>query len=394
MNSFSNLTDVEMMEVINAFTHMNETQKNIFNNVLLNSTQSKGKKPTVKSTKVESVKNTCKDTCEDNESLLSKCYNKFGQSFRDSLYKMSCHDIMAVHQYKAIRTYVGHTYHIKRGELVGTYGSIQEASKKSNVGIDTIQKSLYGIYKTSRSNTEKGVYYVWEFILKPVTHNRGIIVQFEHDGTPVQWFKDSYEACRITGYDQPTMSKLIQGKLNPIGKLKECKYMWKTVRQLIDGETCETHTEEITSTENDTCKPHTEKTKWKVEVMENKKYMVWSVFENIDDICKEFDIDKKYISISKFHPTLTNTSCGYDIRITPISHLETESQIRVKPKKQPRKYSKFSRVDQYTSDGKFVKSWNTISEVKRECGYDPSSISKCISGKYRTVGGYMWKGVL
>lgn len=50
------------------------------------------------------------------------------------------------------------------------------------------------------------------------------------------------------------------------------------------------------------------------------------------------------------------------------------------------------KVFQYTSEGKFIREWESASEVNRCLGFNSSSISECCRGKrYKTVGGYIWK---
>ena len=39
----------------------------------------------------------------------------------------------------------------------------------------------------------------------------------------------------------------------------------------------------------------------------------------------------------------------------------------------------------------FIRQWNSATEVKRELGFNQDSISKCCSGKLKTVGGYLWR---
>lgn len=46
---------------------------------------------------------------------------------------------------------------------------------------------------------------------------------------------------------------------------------------------------------------------------------------------------------------------------------------------------------QYDLLGKFVKEWPCRKEIERVLGILPSSISNCISGRYKTSGGFIWK---
>lgn len=47
-------------------------------------------------------------------------------------------------------------------------------------------------------------------------------------------------------------------------------------------------------------------------------------------------------------------------------------------------------VYQYTIDGKLVKKWKSVTEIKKQLGYG-SSVSSCCSGKNKTAYGYIWR---
>lgn len=53
--------------------------------------------------------------------------------------------------------------------------------------------------------------------------------------------------------------------------------------------------------------------------------------------------------------------------------------------------SKNKTLNQYSLDGEYIKSWNTMSEAGKELGIAVSSISLCCKGKYKKVGGFIWK---
>jgi hypothetical protein len=53
------------------------------------------------------------------------------------------------------------------------------------------------------------------------------------------------------------------------------------------------------------------------------------------------------------------------------------------------KYNR-AKVNQYSLDGKFIKTWETIREAAKHHNVDPASISKCCSGKYDSAGKYLW----
>ena len=48
-------------------------------------------------------------------------------------------------------------------------------------------------------------------------------------------------------------------------------------------------------------------------------------------------------------------------------------------------------VCQYTRDGKLIKVWQSVNEVKRQLGFDCGNISKVALGKQKTAYGYVWK---
>jgi hypothetical protein len=52
------------------------------------------------------------------------------------------------------------------------------------------------------------------------------------------------------------------------------------------------------------------------------------------------------------------------------------------------KYSKV--VLQYNKEGKFIKEWNSLNDVKR-AGYVISSISRCCNNKLKSTQGFIWK---
>ena len=48
-------------------------------------------------------------------------------------------------------------------------------------------------------------------------------------------------------------------------------------------------------------------------------------------------------------------------------------------------------VSAYDKDGKFVKSYDSITEAENELEIGKSCISQCLRGKQKTAGGYIWK---
>lgn len=49
------------------------------------------------------------------------------------------------------------------------------------------------------------------------------------------------------------------------------------------------------------------------------------------------------------------------------------------------------KVNQYTIDGAFIKTWGATTEVQRALGINYTSIVKCCTGVYQTAGGYIWQ---
>lgn len=52
---------------------------------------------------------------------------------------------------------------------------------------------------------------------------------------------------------------------------------------------------------------------------------------------------------------------------------------------------KGKRVNQYDLSGKFLKTWETVSEAAKSCGTHTSHIASCCKGKFKQTGGYKWK---
>lgn len=49
------------------------------------------------------------------------------------------------------------------------------------------------------------------------------------------------------------------------------------------------------------------------------------------------------------------------------------------------------KVNQYDLEGNFIKTWNSMGQIKRELGISHCMISDCCRGKQKTSGGYIWK---
>lgn len=58
-------------------------------------------------------------------------------------------------------------------------------------------------------------------------------------------------------------------------------------------------------------------------------------------------------------------------------------------------YQRSCKINQYTLDGEFIKTWESSKQIKRELGYHQSSIIQCCKGNknYSHVGGFKWEYV-
>lgn len=50
-----------------------------------------------------------------------------------------------------------------------------------------------------------------------------------------------------------------------------------------------------------------------------------------------------------------------------------------------------TKVQQFTKEGTFVKSYPSCAEAARQIGMSNSAIKMCVSGKSKTAGGFVWK---
>lgn len=64
---------------------------------------------------------------------------------------------------------------------------------------------------------------------------------------------------------------------------------------------------------------------------------------------------------------------------------------RIKNSRYSKLKNKGLKLNQYSLEGEFVKSWNTMTEAARELNISVSGISLCCSGRYKQAYGYIWK---
>ena len=49
------------------------------------------------------------------------------------------------------------------------------------------------------------------------------------------------------------------------------------------------------------------------------------------------------------------------------------------------------KVRQYTLDGKYIKEWDSLTDIQNELGFCRSNISKCCKGEYKQANNFIWK---
>lgn len=49
------------------------------------------------------------------------------------------------------------------------------------------------------------------------------------------------------------------------------------------------------------------------------------------------------------------------------------------------------RINQFTNDGLFLRTWYSSWDIQRELGYNQGNIIKCCQGKYKTAYGSIWQ---
>ena len=48
-------------------------------------------------------------------------------------------------------------------------------------------------------------------------------------------------------------------------------------------------------------------------------------------------------------------------------------------------------IIQFTKSGELVKEWPSLSEAYRQLGIPPTNICKCLKGRYKSAGGFVWR---
>ena len=128
-----------------------------------------------------------------------------------------------------------------------------------------------------------------------------------------------------------------------------------------------------------------EKNVWKKPHLEKKVYC-FDKDNNIVNVCKSLiDAGKKYNIC--YHTIgdicLLRRKNKYVNGIT----FSYDKNHKVEPFTQ-------TKILQYTLDGKLIKEYDSVKEASKETGAKEGSISSCISGRYKTSLGYIWKKVV
>lgn len=82
------------------------------------------------------------------------------------------------------------------------------------------------------------------------------------------------------------------------------------------------------------------------------------------------------------------------IFVTRSMHWKLHREMRVKSGKTGGKKIAIKRsipILQFAKDGTFVKEWPSRSEAYRQLGISPGNIYKCLKGRLKSTGGFVWR---
>ena len=74
-----------------------------------------------------------------------------------------------------------------------------------------------------------------------------------------------------------------------------------------------------------------------------------------------------------------------DNRVSNLEWMTSKDNVR---------YSKAVAVNQFTLDGRFIRTWDCMNEIHIKLGFDCGSICKCCQGKSKSAYKYIWKYAL
>lgn len=112
---------------------------------------------------------------------------------------------------------------------------------------------------------------------------------------------------------------------------------------------------------------------------------------NIIEYCKETDLrvrEQYYIDNLNSEYNITREVIRNTLSLeSRLKHSATKKRMFASGELTP---TKMRDVYQYNLNGEFVKKWNCITTACLHVGIVRSTIHRCLCGKYRTAGGFMW----
>lgn len=113
-----------------------------------------------------------------------------------------------------------------------------------------------------------------------------------------------------------------------------------------------------------------------------------------------YDMDGNFI---KEYPNAAYAARDIDISYSVMQQVLHEIRrscggYQWKYKDDPRKIEKYTNrqggkipVSQYSKEGVYMRDWESATQAGRELKIDSSSITKCLKGKLKTCGGFIWR---
>jgi hypothetical protein len=109
----------------------------------------------------------------------------------------------------------------------------------------------------------------------------------------------------------------------------------------------------------------------------------------------QYDLDnnliKEWKSLGEIEKTLGFKKETIRFCINGITNISYGYRWKYKNKDTNKWESKVKKVNQYTLDGNFIKTWNSVKDCKQWLG--KGDISGCLEGRQKTAGKFIWKYV-
>ena len=109
-------------------------------------------------------------------------------------------------------------------------------------------------------------------------------------------------------------------------------------------------------------------------------------------LCKDGKVKKFYV-----HRLVANTFIPNPNNLETVNHInEIKTDNRVSNlewmnNKDNVRYSQAVAVNQFTLDGRFIRTWDCMSEIQYQLSFHQSQICSCCQGKYKTAYGFIWR---